>query len=584
LIDVTTTPVSHLGKSYVWRGSSEYGGSPGRAGQGPLGVVISEIVSNPGVGNPQGDAIELWNATGQPIDIGGWYLSDSAADLQKYAIPAGTILAAGQYIVFGENQFNPPGGGDRAFALNGTEGDDVWLSVATAGNVTAIADDVHFGPSVAGESFGVVAGIPRRLLPLSQPTLGQPNGDPRVGPIVVSEVQYHPTAPRPEALAIDPQLSTDDLEFLEVLNPTAQAVDVSQWKIEGGVEFEFDPGIVLAPGETILVLRFNPQREDNWLRTEAFRVQYGLTDDVRLTGGYAGQLSDSQDRVQLQRASLPGVPDPVYLFEDEVIYDDRAPWPDEADGSGKSLQRLSTASAGSIAENWIAADATPGQVRTIAADLNGDGFVDEHDIQRLCQAIADADPQYDLDGDGHTDFLDVKFYVWHVLDTHFGDANLDGDFDSNDFVEVFQAGEYEDAVPGNSTWSEGDWDCDGDFTTNDFVIAFQDGAYSAESVPRFGQPQPAVPLTIVASAISTTEVGGCARAPLADSSALRVPQQAATAQRQPKKEAADAFFPVLRRRSSERTAFPHESRRDLPAIDIALQELLSDSMMPLSLG
>jgi hypothetical protein len=58
-----------------------------------------------------------------------------------------------------------------------------------------------------------------------------------------------------------------------------------------------------------------------------------------------------------------------------------------------------------------------------------------------------------------------------------GDANLDGAFDSTDLVLVFQAGQYEDAIAGNSVWSTGDWDGDGDFTTSDLVMAFGFGAY-----------------------------------------------------------------------------------------------------------
>jgi hypothetical protein len=59
-----------------------------------------------------------------------------------------------------------------------------------------------------------------------------------------------------------------------------------------------------------------------------------------------------------------------------------------------------------------------------------------------------------------------------------GDANGDLKFDSADLVAVFQAGEYEDHVDRNSSWSEGDWNGDGDFTTADLVLAFQAGTFS----------------------------------------------------------------------------------------------------------
>lgn len=488
----TTTPADERGKSYRWRGSSEYGGSPGRAGQESLGIIISEVLANPGPSHPRGDVIELSNPTAVPINIGGWYLSDAEADLLKYRITAGTILLPGQYIVFDESHFNTVSAGDRAFGLSAVDGDDVWLTVADdSGQVMTIVDDVHFGPSQTGESFGRLPQSPRRLAPLARPSLGAPNTAARVGPLVISEVHYHPAAPRPEALVIDPQLDADDLEFVEVLNPTSQTVDLSQWRLEGGIEFEFPRELLLGGGETVTVVSFDPDRTENAPRTQAFRAQYGLSSDVRLVGGYAGQLSDSEDRVQLQRLVRTADQMPVYLWEDEVIYDDRAAWPPTADGQGPSLQRLRADWWGSDPHNWIADDATPGRSTGISADLNGDGAVDLDDIQRLYQAINTSDLALDLDGSGQTDGFDLTFYIHHVLQTSFGDANLDGVFDSSDMVQVFQAAEYEDAVSGNSTWAEGDWNGDGEFSSADFVIAFQEGTYEMASMGRSRQAAPA---------------------------------------------------------------------------------------------
>jgi hypothetical protein len=52
-------------------------------------------------------------------------------------------------------------------------------------------------------------------------------------------------------------------------------------------------------------------------------------------------------------------------------------------------------------------------------------------------------------------------------------------FDSADLVSVFQAGEYEDGLPGNSTFEEGDWNGDGEFDSSDLVFVFQLGNYVA---------------------------------------------------------------------------------------------------------
>ncbi len=72
----------------------------------------------------------------------------------------------------------------------------------------------------------------------------------------------------------------------------------------------------------------------------------------------------------------------------------------------------------------------------------------------------------------------------HALNkSYLGVVQLDGEFNSVDLVDVFQAGQYEDGIAGNSIWSTGDWNGDGDFTTSDLVVAFQDGGYEAGRGP-----------------------------------------------------------------------------------------------------
>ena len=68
--------------------SSEFGGSPGWAGEGFRGdVVINELLTHTDL--PEIDGIELHNHTTQPIDTAGWYISDSAANLFRFQIGNG---------------------------------------------------------------------------------------------------------------------------------------------------------------------------------------------------------------------------------------------------------------------------------------------------------------------------------------------------------------------------------------------------------------------------------------------------------------------------------------------------------------
>ena len=78
--------------------------------------------------------------------------------------------------------------------------------------------------------------------------------------------------------------------------------------------------------------------------------------------------------------------------------------------------------------------------------------------------------------------FDLNCWITRLKRTYIGDANLDGEFNTQDLIEVFQAGEYEDDIELNSTWATGDWDSDGDFNSRDLVIAFQDGGF--EKGPR----------------------------------------------------------------------------------------------------
>ncbi len=119
--------------------------------------------------------------------------------------------------------------------------------------------------------------------------------------------------------------------------------------------------------------------------------------------------------------------------------------------------------------------------------------VDIPDIDELTAAInlGLTDPRFDIDKNGKVDPDDRVAWVHDVNNTYFGDANLDGEFDSGgDFVQVFVAGKYETGAA--ASWAEGDWDGDGIFGTGDMVMAFVDGGYEqgpktgAQAVPEPG--------------------------------------------------------------------------------------------------
>lgn len=112
-------------------------------------------------------------------------------------------------------------------------------------------------------------------------------------------------------------------------------------------------------------------------------------------------------------------------------------------------------------------------------DLNGDGQLTAADIDELSAAVRDQlmDERFDMNLDGTVNGTDRTVWVEQIRRTFFGDANLDGEFNSDDLLEVFSAGEYADATDGNSTWATGDFDGDADFTPDDLIEALSGGGY-----------------------------------------------------------------------------------------------------------
>ena len=121
---------------------------------------------------------------------------------------------------------------------------------------------------------------------------------------------------------------------------------------------------------------------------------------------------------------------------------------------------------------------------SLPGDFDESGALDAADIDILTRAVRTGalTRELDLNQDEQLDQTDRRMWVEQLFGTFFGDANLDYEFNSSDFVVVLQAGQYEDTTPLNSTWSTGDWDGDGDFSTADLVFAF--GSHGYEQGPR----------------------------------------------------------------------------------------------------
>jgi hypothetical protein len=398
--------------------------SPAENNYLPLpGVSINEVLTH--TDPPLEDAIELFNSSSQTSGIGGYYLSDSKRNLKKYRVADGATVPAGGFRVFYETQFNS--GAPGSFALNSSRGGTVYLSATDAGgNLTGYRSLFPFGPQINGTSFGRVGssvgedfppligrsfGVdnPANVLDFRNGS-GSNNPPPKIGPIVINEIMYHPV----DGAA---NLELAEQEFVELHNLGGVAASLfdatnpgNTWRLTGGVTFGFPTGISIPARGYFLVVRFDPVGNPG--AAAAFRLKYGLPVSVPLYGPFAGRLGNDGDVVVLEMPDKPQGPGPdqgyvPYVLVDKVSYTDAYPWPAEADGTGVSLQRRRTYAFGNDPINWKAGPQSAGRANVAGStftDTDHDGIPDDWEDTHSMDRNSAADALTDRDGDGHSNY------------------------------------------------------------------------------------------------------------------------------------------------------------------------------------
>lgn len=310
-------------------------------------IVISEVNYNSDSTLNGGDWVELHNTSDVDVSIGDYVFSRSDF-YNTFKIPAGTILAAHDYLVLVQDTaefFTQHPGvtnvlGNFIFPL-GNDGDSLSLRDFLGHVVTAFKfDDNQPWPATAdgfGRTMEFAFDLADPKLPASW-FAGCIGGSPGTGyspcmenPIV-EEINYHSSP------------TSDAGDWFEIMNSSADNVDLSGWKIKDKNE-----NVFIIPGGTIL-------------NANSYLAFY--TDGTKFTA----QFPDVTNAIGPLPFGLSGSDDVLLIYDADgkiyqsVGYDDQAPYPLSPDGGGTALQMVNIYLNMNDAINWTEScpDGTPG--------------------------------------------------------------------------------------------------------------------------------------------------------------------------------------------------------------------------------
>lgn len=148
--------------------------------------------------------------------------------------------------------------------------------------------------------------------------------------VILNEINYNPAASSPAEVALGLE-DNNEFEFLELFNTGDTAVNLSGWRLEGAVTFEFPPGASIAPNGYFLLAR----------DADSLVVRYPQASP---DGDYSGRLSNEGETIQLL--------DSTGVIVEEVNYSFEHPWPEFANGHGGTIVRTHADGSSTSSTSW----------------------------------------------------------------------------------------------------------------------------------------------------------------------------------------------------------------------------------------
>ncbi|MFY0689941.1 MAG: lamin tail domain-containing protein [Cyclobacteriaceae bacterium] len=330
-----------------WRASTHIGGSPLEHDPSPgnINLRINELLANSS--DSLTDAFELFNQGLNSVDLSGWYVTDDRSKPKKWQIPAGTLLAPDDYLAFDEEDFG------EIFSLS-SHGEELMLYAADAnGALTGYSIGIKFDETDRNVSLGWHTNSQghTEYVGQSAPSFGASNKSPKVGPVVIDRIMFHPADSTPEYLVLK-NISTDTITL-------TSADDLSHgWKI-GGVDLTLPGDIQLGPNQVIYVIQSDYQTDD-------FRQNYGVSFITQVIN-MPGALDNSGESLKLWKPGPTyddnGTNKFEYILVEKVRYEPAGAWP-SAVGNGHFLIRNDDYTYANDPLSWSSATLTTSPIIT----------------------------------------------------------------------------------------------------------------------------------------------------------------------------------------------------------------------------
>ncbi len=317
----------------AWDASQFVGGSPGKAeiaSANPFrGLVVNEFLANSDL--PQLDFIELYNFSGQDMDLSGVYITDDVST-NKFQIPNGTHIAFLGFLSFNETAlgFSLSSAGERIILRNPQK--------------TRIIDSVKFDAQGVGISSGRFPDGAPKIRPLASLTPGTANAPLLRSPIVLNEIMYSPIS------------GNSSEQYVELYNRSTASVNLKGWRLADGISYNFTTDTILAAGGYLVVAK----------NLALLRTNYaGSLNEANSVGNFSGSLSGNGQRIALERSELSfstngtrTVTNVLHTVMNAVTYHSGGRWPQWAHGGGSSMELIDPNSDTEEASSWADSDET----------------------------------------------------------------------------------------------------------------------------------------------------------------------------------------------------------------------------------